>query len=137
MNAVNRQLIETMRCTAQYGLLILLTLLLLLHVLVLLKVIPYNIVWGNRLKSDNDMYRFEIFSLLITTIFLIIIMKHAGFIKIDIPGTIITYALWAMTGLFLVNTIGNSISTNKIERLLLTPITVLLTLLSLVLALSN
>jgi len=42
-----------------------------------------------------------------------------------------------MTGLFLLNTFGNAFSKNKIERLLFTPVTVLLTIFSLVLALLN
>lgn len=122
---------------AQFGLLILLSLLLLLHFIVLIKIIPYNIIWGGRLRSNNEMYRFEIFSVLISSLFIIVILTQAGFIRINIPNRIITYALWFMTGLFLLNTFGNAISKNKIERLLFTPITILLTIFSLVLALSN
>lgn len=123
--------------TAQFGLLILLSLLLLLHLIILLKIIPYNIIWGGRLKSNNEMYCFEIFSVLINTLFIIVILTQAGFIKVNISNNLITYALWFMTGLFLLNTFGNAISKNKIERLLFTPITILLFLFSFVLALAN
>ena len=123
--------------TAQFGLLFLLSLLLLLHFIILIKIIPYNLIWGGRLKSNNEMYRFEIFSILINSLFIIVILTQVGFIKINIPNRIITYALGFMTGLFLLNTFGNAVSKNKIERLLFTPITILLFLFSLVLALSN
>lgn len=123
--------------TAQLGLLILLSLFLVLHFLILFKIIPYNLIWGSRLKSNNEMYRFETFSVLINSLFLIITLMHLGFMNINIPGKVITYALWVMTALFLLNTLGNAISKNKIERLLFTPITLLLAIFSFILALSN
>lgn len=123
--------------TAQFGLLILLSLFLLLHFIILLKIIPYNLIWGGRLKSDTEMYRFEIFSILINALFIIVILVQAGFWMSNIPNKVITFALWLMTGLFLLNTLGNAISKNKIERLVFTPITILLAIFSLVLALTN
>jgi hypothetical protein len=126
-----------MTIIAQFGLLILLSLFLLLHFIIMLKIIPYNFIWGGRLKSNNEMYRFEIFSIVMNSIFIIVILTQAGFLIINIPNKIMTYALWLMTGLFLLNTLGNAISKNKIERLLFTPVTILLAIFSLVLALSN
>lgn len=122
---------------AQYGLLILLCFFLLLHFIILLKIIPYNLIWGGRLKSDKEMYRFEIFSVLITSLFIVVILVQAGFWTINISNRIITVSLWIMTGFFLLNTLGNIISKNKIERLVFTPITILLAIFSLVLALTN
>lgn len=39
---------------AQVGLLILLSMFLVLHFIILIKLIPYNLVWGGRLKSDKE-----------------------------------------------------------------------------------
>jgi hypothetical protein len=122
---------------AQIGLLILLSMFLVLHFIILLKLIPYNLVWGGRLKSDKEMYRFEIFSILINSLFVIIILVQASFLTIDIPKKITTYALWLMTGLFLLNTLGNVTSKNKLEQRAFTPITIMLAIFSLILALSN
>jgi hypothetical protein len=122
---------------AQSGLLILLLLFLILHFIIMLKIIPYNLVWGGRLKSDREMYRFEIFSILLNVLFVIVILEQADFVAIDIPKKIITYALWLMTALFCLNTFGNAISKNKIEQRLFTPATILLAVFSLILALSN
>jgi hypothetical protein len=122
---------------AQLGLLILLSLFLILHFIILIKLIPYNLVWGGRLKSDKEMYRFEIFSILINSLFVIVILVQGHFLTIEIPNKIITYALWLMTGLFLLNTIGNVTSKNKFEQRLFTPITILLAIFSFILALSN
>ena len=118
--------------TAQLGLLILLSLFLLLHFIILLNIIPYKLIWGGRLKSNNDMYRFEFSSVLINSLFIIVILTQADCIKINIPNKIITYALWFMTGMFILNTLGNAVSKNKIERFLFTPITMLLAIFSLI-----
>lgn len=122
---------------AQLGLLILLSLFLILHFMILLKIIPYNLVWGGKLTSIKEMYRFEIFSILINSLFVIVILMQMSFFKIDIPKKVITYSLWLMTGLFLLNTLGNAISKNKLEKRLFTPITILLAIFSLTLALAN
>jgi hypothetical protein len=122
---------------AQMGLLILLSMFLVLHFIILLKLIPYNLVWGGRLKSDKEMYRFEIFSILINSLFVIVILVQGSFLAIDMPKKIINYALWTMTGLFLLNTLGNVTSKNKLEQRFFTPITILLAIFSLILALSN
>lgn len=121
---------------AQWGLFILLSLFLIVHFIIILKIIPYHLIWGGRLKSDKEMYRFEIFSIIINLIFVIVILVQADVMSIEIPKKIITYALWLMTGLFLLNTFGNAMSKNKIEQRVFTPVTILLTIFSLILALS-
>ena len=113
---------------AQFGLIVLLSMLLLLHFIILLKLIPYKLVWGGRLKSDKEMYRFEIFSILINSLFVIVILAQTNFLTIDVPKKLITYALWLMAALFLINTLGNAISKSKIEQRVFTPITILLTI---------
>lgn len=122
---------------AQNGLIIILSILLVLHFLILLKIIPYNIVWGGRLKSDAEMYRFEIVSILINLFFLFIILVQSSILTIDFPKKTMTIILWFITALFVLNTFGNVRSNNKIEQKLFTPITIILTIFSLILALTN
>jgi hypothetical protein len=66
-----------------------------------------------------------------------IVLVDANLLSIDIPKKIITYAFWLMTGLFLLNTLGNILSKNKLERNLFTPVTILLAIFSLIIALLN
>jgi hypothetical protein len=122
---------------AQYGLVVILSLFLVLHICVLLKFIPYNIVWGGRLKSDTEMYRFEVVSILMNLFFLFIILVQSRFLVIDFPKIIMNVILWVMTILFLFNTFGNIKSKNKIEQKLFTPITIILTIFSFILAWAN
>jgi hypothetical protein len=37
----------------------------LFHICIIFKIIPYNIAWGGRLTNDNEMYVFECISILI------------------------------------------------------------------------
>ncbi len=83
------------------------------------------------------MYRFEIFSVFMNSLFVAVVLIKTGFWKIDISHGIITLSLWLMTALFLLNTIGNLLSKNKFEKKVFTPVTVLLTIFSLLVALSG
>jgi hypothetical protein len=94
-------------------------------------------VWGGRLKSDAEMYRFEVVSIFINLIFLMIILVQAQFLSIYIPRKIMTIILWIMTALFLFNSFGNAISKNKIEKNVFTPITIILAILSAILAFTS
>ncbi len=122
---------------AHYGLVILLSLFLVFHLCILLKVIPYSIVWGGRLKTDTEMYRFETVSILINLVFLLIALAQSPFLIIDLPNTVLTILLWVLAALFLFNTFGNALSKNKLEQIIFTPITVLLTIFSVISAVSN
>ena len=120
---------------AQYGLIIILSAVLVFHFLVLLKVIPYKIVWGGRLKSDTQMYRFEVVSIFTNLIFLAIVFAYSGILLSDISPNIISILLWIMAALFALNTLGNLMSKNKWEKIIFTPLTLLLSVFCLILAL--
>lgn len=126
-----------MTSIAQYGLIILLSGFLMLHLGVLLKIIPYNLVWGGRLQSDKEMIRFELVSIVVNLFFLVIVFIQSNLLKLDFPPLGITIVLWVMTALFVLNTLGNALSKNKIEQRLFTPITILLAIFSSVLAWVN
>ncbi len=122
---------------AQYGLITILSIFLVFHLLVLMKIIPYGVVWGGRLKSDKEMYRFEIVSISINLFFLFVILVHSNIFTISFPKIMTTIVLWLMTALFAFNTFGNMVSKNKLEERVFTPTTFLLTIFSLILALSS
>ena len=83
------------------------------------------------------MYRFEMVSILINALFVVVILVQSKFIEIGLPQKIVTYTLWLMTGLFVLNTLGNLVSKNKFEKRVFTPVTILLSVFSLWLALFN
>lgn len=48
-----------MKTFANKSMLFLFSIIMIFHFLILVGVIPYTIVWGGRLNSDIEMYRFE------------------------------------------------------------------------------
>lgn len=119
---------------ATNALLIIFSLVLIFHVLVLLGIIPFGIVWGGRLKSNEEMIPFEITSILLNALMLVIVAIHADILQWNINRRVIKVALWIMVGLFFINTIGNIFSKSQMEQVIFTPLTLLLSVFSLRLA---
>ncbi|HEY0355353.1 MAG TPA: hypothetical protein VGC29_04065, partial [Flavisolibacter sp.] len=107
---------------------------LVLHCSILLKIVPYQMVWGGRLKSDQEMYRFEFISIIINMVLLFFIIIYSNLLDIGMPGQVSRIILWFMTIVFVLNTFGNAVSKNKWEQRLFTPLTILMALFSFVLA---
>ena len=122
---------------AQFGMILLLTLFLILHIMIMMKIIPYALVWGGRLKSDREMFRFELFSIIINVLLILVILQQASFVDIGIPERYIPYLLWLMAGMFFLNSLGNANSKNRIERWFFTPVTIALAIFSCILAYTN
>lgn len=104
------------------------------HLLVLTGVVPYTIVWGSRLTSTEEMIRLEVFSLLINGIMVTVVLISAGYIRAKVNRSLLRFMLWAMALLFFLNTIGNIFSTNRLETIIFTPLTLLLAFLCIRLA---
>ncbi|MEI6950774.1 hypothetical protein V9K67_26565 [Paraflavisolibacter sp. H34] len=122
---------------ARNGLLVLFSLFCLFHLLVLLGVIPFDIVWGGRLTNRQEMLQMESVSLLLNLLMLAVVAVRAGRLPVRIPAKVITVILWLMVGLFALNTLGNLFSLNGFERAVFTPVTLLLSLFCLRLALEG
>ncbi|WP_247232893.1 hypothetical protein [Telluribacter sp. SYSU D00476] len=110
------------------GLLTIISLTIVFHVLVVLGVIPFEIVWGGRLQDRSQMLAFEIVSLGINLFMLAIICVRAGIVRINVHPMLTRVIFWAMFGLFLLNTVGNIFSNNSLERLIFTPLTLILSI---------
>ena len=123
-----------MKATAAIVLLSIFCLTIMFHVFILLKIIPYKIVWGGRLKSNADMYKFESVSLALNIIFIIVVLFKVNYLILPFHEIILTVALWVMVALFLLNTVGNLLSKNKLEKIIFTPITLVLLLFTILLA---
>jgi hypothetical protein len=122
---------------ATYGLLIILSLFVIFHLLILLRVIPFEMVWGGRLKNASQMLSFETVSIVINLIMLAGVGVYAGILQLKINQIVIKAGFGIMFVLFLLNTIGNLSSENEWEKMVFTPLTLLLSLFSLRLALSK
>ena len=87
------------------------------HLSVMAKIIPYGIIWGGRLKSEQEMYVFETISVFINLFLGFALLMKAGYIKSYLRQNIINIILWIFLVLFILNTIGNFFAKTNFEKL--------------------
>jgi hypothetical protein len=79
------------------------------------------------------MYRFEGLALLLTLAFLVIALQRAG-VRMRLPQQVVHYGLWGMGIFFAVSVLGNLLSRNGLERWVMAPLALLMSLCALWLA---
>ncbi|UTW62792.1 hypothetical protein KFE98_01145 [bacterium SCSIO 12741] len=110
-------------------------LILIFHGLILSGVIPFQYVWGGRLENQEQMIAFESISVIINLLMAGVAAIKGGYINPSLPQLGVRILLWLFTGLFFLNTLGNLIAVQSLETWIATPITFLLFVLYLRLAL--
>lgn len=108
------------------------------HVLVLVGVVPATIVWGGQVgASPESLLVAELIALAITALFAVIVASRTGYLKADRFRTATKIGVWLIFAYLLLNTLGNLASAVSIENLIFAPLTVLLALCALRLALEK
>lgn len=107
------------------------------HLLVLTGLIPQNIVWGGRIESRNDLIMFEVVSIIILFMCFLMTLLRRKYVNHTKFKTITQIGMWLLFILFLLNTIGNLFAVTLIEKIAFTPITALLAIFALRLALGK
>lgn len=97
-----------------------------IHLAVLVGILPQEIVWGSRIKSRRQLYNLGGVSLLANLFFLWVVLQAGGFVTAVFNSLMLKTILWLMTALFALNVLGNLSSPNKTERLIFTPLALLL-----------
>lgn len=99
------------------------------HLLLIIQLIPYKIVWAGKLHSDKEMYVFETISILINLFLLILLLLKGNFIKHNLHHKLINGVLWFFVFIFALNTIGNLMAETRFEKIVFTPLTLILAIL--------
>jgi hypothetical protein len=107
------------------------------HLLITAGIIPFEIVWGGRLKNHTEMLQFEAVSIILNLIMVAVVAINAGLLKVNLKPVFLKISFWLMAILFSLNTIGNLIAINTLETLIFTPLTFILAVFSFRLAISN
>ena len=102
------------------------------HILIMSQVIPYKLAWGGRLKSLQEMYVFETFSLILNLLFMVFIGIHLQFIQFKLHPIFAKSVWWFLAIVFAFNTLGNLYAIYPLEKYIFTPITFLSSLFSFV-----
>ncbi|MFN3996187.1 hypothetical protein [Algoriphagus sp.] len=87
-----------------------------LHLLILLKIIPYELTWGGKLKNDSEMYVFEFFSITVNSFLLYVLLQKGNFVKRVFGPKTLTVILWVFFGIFVLNTFGNLFAETTFEK---------------------
>jgi hypothetical protein len=107
-----------------------LVIMLVVHLLIVMKIVPYTFVWGGQIKDTSSLYLLEGFSILTTLLFMLIICLKIGHIQTNKFKKAAQIGAWILVIYLLLNTIGNLASGVTFEKLMFTPITILLTILA-------
>ena len=98
--------------------LLLITLITLFHLAILIKIIPYEITWGGRLKNDSEIYVFETISIIFNIFLGMILLIKGERLPDFIPMKVVNIILWVFLILFGLNTIGNIFAKTLFEKIL-------------------
>ena len=95
------------------------------HILIITGVIPFEIVWGGKLETREQMLQFESVSIFINLFILVVVLIKGNYLKINIPLKLINILCWFFATLFALNTLGNIFAESIWEAVIFTPITLL------------
>ena len=113
-------------------------LLLVFHILVLLKVIPADIVWGGQINGvPANFVTLEIIALLVTLFFMLILAAKTGYLQAGKLSGAVNIGMWLIFAYMLLNTLGNLASGISFEKLVFAPITIILAFCALRLAIEK
>lgn len=88
----------------------------LFHLCIILKIVPYEITWGGKLKTDSEMYIFETISILINLFLCFILYIKGKYIREVVSMKIVNIILWIFFILFGLNTVGNILAKTHFEK---------------------
>lgn len=107
----------------------------LFHLLVLIGVVPDTIVWGGRITDRQKLIVMETVSLITIVLVGVLSFVHGRMITAENGSMVLRIVMWVFAALFLANTVGNLFAKTAFERFAFTPVTAVLTFLTLRLAL--
>ncbi|MFK7813688.1 MAG: hypothetical protein AB8B59_14435 [Maribacter sp.] len=88
----------------------------LFHLSIILKIVPFELTWGGRLKNDSEMYVFETISLLINLFLCFILFIKGKYIREFLSMKIVNITLWIFVIIFGLNTVGNILAKTNFEK---------------------
>ena len=88
----------------------------LFHLTILIKIIPYEITWGGKLKNDAEMYLFESISILINLFLTYVLLIKGEYVSKLISTEVVNIILWVFLFIFGLNTLGNILAETLFEK---------------------
>ena len=108
--------------TAAITLLLLFTATIVFHLVVLAGFIPTEMVWGGRLRNEEERTVGALVSIAFLLVFAAFVLVRMGHLGRSMPA-VGKWGMWAVCALFALNTVGNLFALDLRETLIFTPIT--------------
>ena len=89
----------------------------LFHICIIVKIFPYNIIWGGRIRKDIAMYKFETISIVLNLFLSWVLLMKGEFVQFKFHIKKVNRFLWIFFGLFILNTVGNIFAKTNFEKL--------------------
>ena len=98
-----------------------------LQLLLAVGILPASMAWGGRQPElTPGLQMASIVAAFILALFAYVIRRRAGLVGTTAPSRWIKIASWLITGFMVLNTVGNITSLSAGERMLFTPVTIIL-----------
>ncbi len=108
-----------------------------IHLAVLSGVLSMSMVWGGRLQHRSELLLFELFSLVINGVVMLVVAMKSGLVINRLPQRVLQAMLWGSVVLFLLSTLGSFSGIHPLEKWVLGPLAFVLALLILRLTLTR
>jgi len=105
------------------------TVILFFHAMVIMEVIPYKYVWGGRLKSVEQMYIFQGYSVFWNVLILIVVLIRGEYIQPHMPISTTKGFSWIFFAILIINTIVNLADLDSLQSKICPAITFILAIL--------
>ena len=113
-------------------------LMLIMHFLILFRLLPSSFIWGGQVSEDgSNLVQLESVAILVTLLFIGITWLKMREIRAGSSKTWINVASWIVFGYLVLNTLGNFASGVSLETLFFGPLTILMAVCALRLALEK
>ena len=84
---------------------------------ILFDYVPIDFLWGGQIKTETQLLNFEIVSLLTTFIFVFLLFIRSKWLNLPKLLGVTRVSMWVLFILFSLNTIGNVLAINTLERM--------------------
>ena len=101
----------------------LLCILLIVHLLILVQLLPYEHFWGGRLTNLEEMYVFESGAVVVTLLMLATFYAQYRLLQEGKSNKVLRVLIWIFFAYYLLNTLGNLMAVSIWEKILGTAFT--------------
>lgn len=91
-------------------------LIILFHLGVIFRILPFEFIWGGQISTTSEMYLLVTISILLNLFLGLVLVMKGGYVKHWFGKRVTDFFLWLFLILFTINTIGNLLAETIFEK---------------------